>query len=105
MLLGTAVGAAVVYGINEGDPMAAQKKVQEQLPKVSALSFCCMLHVLCHKVSVDDTRGPSHAAAAALPWPGPGPRSESMLVTLLCRFLPAFSVAGMLTCMYQGIKR
>lgn len=31
VLLGTAVGAAVVYGIDEGDPMAAQKKV---LPKV-----------------------------------------------------------------------
>lgn len=27
MLLGTAVGAAVVYGIDEGDPMAVQKKV------------------------------------------------------------------------------
>jgi hypothetical protein len=31
VLLGTAVGAAVVYGIDEGDPMAVQKKV---LPKV-----------------------------------------------------------------------
>jgi hypothetical protein len=27
VLLGTAVGAAVVYGIDEGDPMAVQKKV------------------------------------------------------------------------------
>ncbi|KAF6263789.1 hypothetical protein COO60DRAFT_343750 [Scenedesmus sp. NREL 46B-D3] len=33
VLLGTAVGAAVVYGIDEGDPMAAQKKL---LPNVSA---------------------------------------------------------------------
>eukprot|EP00882_Tetradesmus_deserticola_P014269 GHRQ01015167.1.p1 GENE.GHRQ01015167.1~~GHRQ01015167.1.p1 ORF type:complete len:118 (+),score=30.59 GHRQ01015167.1:111-464(+) len=33
MLLGTAVGAAVVYGIDEGDPTAAQKKL---LPSVSA---------------------------------------------------------------------
>jgi hypothetical protein len=33
VLLGTAVGAAVVYGIDEGDPMAVQKKV---LPKVRA---------------------------------------------------------------------
>lgn len=27
VLLGSAVGAAVVYGIDEGDPMAVQKKV------------------------------------------------------------------------------
>lgn len=31
VLLGTAVGAAVVYGIDEGDPLAAQKVV---VPKV-----------------------------------------------------------------------
>lgn len=31
VLLGTAVGAAVVYGIDEGDPLAAQKKL---VPKV-----------------------------------------------------------------------
>jgi hypothetical protein len=28
VLLGSAVGAAVVYGIDEGDPMAMQKKVR-----------------------------------------------------------------------------
>lgn len=28
VLLGTAVGAAVVYGIDEGDPAALQKKVR-----------------------------------------------------------------------------
>lgn len=28
VLLGSAVGAAVVYGIDEGDPMVVQKKVR-----------------------------------------------------------------------------
>jgi hypothetical protein len=31
VLLGSAVGAAVVYGIDEGDPMAVQKKVRAHL--------------------------------------------------------------------------
>eukprot|EP00882_Tetradesmus_deserticola_P004581 GHRQ01004830.1.p1 GENE.GHRQ01004830.1~~GHRQ01004830.1.p1 ORF type:complete len:214 (+),score=108.01 GHRQ01004830.1:111-752(+) len=33
MLLGTAVGAAVVYGIDEGDPTAAQKKLLPSVQK------------------------------------------------------------------------
>jgi hypothetical protein len=41
VLLGSAVGAAVVYGINEGDPMAVQKKVRGR-----PCTVCCS-HLRC----------------------------------------------------------
>lgn len=44
VLLGTAVGAAVVYGIDEGDPMAVQKKV---CPRQCACAVLCSSVVCC----------------------------------------------------------
>lgn len=45
-LLGTAVGAAVVYGIDEGDPMAVQKKVGVIWGDNAALCVCVVVVVM-----------------------------------------------------------
>lgn len=47
VLLGSAVGAAVVYGIDEGDPMVVQKNVRAEVGHPPRLVLSCVTACAC----------------------------------------------------------